>query len=159
MIYIDMDGVLCDLMGAVANHLGKPLSGICKPGTWDIHFNFNDMSRDWWSNLPKTQECDALLQKFARNDYAYILTAGEGPECLAGKIVWIRRHAPMMLNRIVFVTGHHKYLLSNIGSLLIDDSNRNIDAWQAGGGKGVLVPRYWNVHTDEDAAAFRRVLE
>jgi 5'(3')-deoxyribonucleotidase len=65
------------------------------------------------------------------------------PESLAGKLDWIHRVMPPWMHRQYAITPR-KHLLARPDALLIDDVEANIERFEAGGGRGVLVPRPWN---------------
>ena len=43
-----------------------------------------------------------------------------------------------------FLIGPSKHLCANPETLLIDDSDKNVDSFRKCGGQAVLVPRPWN---------------
>lgn len=60
-----------------------------------------------------------------------------------GKVQWIQEHFGLNF-RDYLITPGNKYLLANEESVLIDDSDSNIDKFTNAGGFGILFPPPWN---------------
>jgi len=43
-----------------------------------------------------------------------------------------------------YILTREKHLLARKGAVLIDDSDANVDAFNRGGGRGILFPQVWN---------------
>lgn len=109
---------------------------------------------DFWVNLPKSQEFHFLID-LAYNitgKFPLLLTAPIcGPkinshntgQCLVGKYHWIERNLPSEMHRN-FLIGPPKECCAMPGSLLIDDSDDNVNKFRKVGGQAVLMPRPWN---------------
>jgi hypothetical protein len=68
-----------------------------------------------------------------------VVTRSHTPASAHGKSIWLARH------------GFHRYLIgttktacAHAGSVLIDDSDAECDAFAAAGGRAILFPRHWN---------------
>jgi hypothetical protein len=72
----------------------------------------------------------------------FLCTHACSDACYEGKMDWLRQHMPSMVDKVIFT--EHKHLLAAPGRVLYDDRDENIDAWEAAGGIGRLVPRLWN---------------
>ena len=70
-------------------------------------------------------------------------TPVEDPESLAGKLEWIHKYFPEWMHR-QYLMGPQKHLLAGPGSLLIDDSEENVEKFRQHDGQAILVPRPWN---------------
>lgn len=116
-------------------------------GKFNLKEFWNAVPRRIWYTCPKSEVFDLLLEKaqqLAPRDKIFLLTAPtKDPECLAGKLDWIVDNLPEWLHRQYFITPR-KSELAREGRLLIDDSDKNINAWFDAGGTGILVPRPWN---------------
>lgn len=100
-----------------------------------------------WVTIPKTCFADSLLAICASlvgKQNVYIATATtDAPCCASGKMEWIQRYLPSWIHRQFLLTPC-KYLVSNPESLLIDDNQENIIAFQKRGGHTITAPRPWN---------------
>lgn len=167
-IFLDMDGVLVNWVeGAHAIHR-KPWS----PGDeslekwpykhgaegWDFYkeprFNvsyenlFKGMHRYFWANLkwmPDGRSVLSLCEKYFP-DRVFLLTAPHIQEgVIDGRMDWIRDNAPEYSRKVL--VGYCKEAIATVGgkrSILIDDWDRNINAWHAAGGRALMCPRPWN---------------
>ncbi len=119
------------------------------------------IDRSVWRDAPESKEfkwllseCEALV---GRENVCILTTPTEDPECLAGKLEWIHDHFPKWMHK-QYLIGWQKHLLARPGALLIDDSDKNVDAFQKAGGQTLLVPRPWNsmhmLNTERELHAF-----
>ncbi len=158
LIFLDLDGVLFDFRrGAELAH-GRTLD-YTEPrtwGEWDFEKLWDitaakfwepiNMSPAFWSTLPKTAEADSLVglaEGLVGQANVCILTApASGPFCIPGKKQSLKRHFPQYEKKVIF-TGL-KGFVAGPGKILVDDRDKNCEAFRAGGGQAVLVPRMWN---------------
>lgn len=169
-VYIDIDDTLNSFTLRCLRFFGCPVGDFdydkfpvecgfdivraCKElggGEYNLKEFWNAVPRRVWYTCPKSEVFDAILyaaQEITTRDKIFLLTSPtKCPECLAGKLDWITDNMPEWIHRQYFITPR-KSELSRPGRLLIDDADKNIDAWRAGGGEGLLVPRPWNrLHT------------
>jgi hypothetical protein len=54
---------------------------------------------------------------------------------------FLHRHFGVKFNKFI-LTSCKEHLAS--GSVLVDDSDKNIEKWENNGGVGILFPQYWN---------------
>ena len=125
-----------------ANALLFPTKLLTRESFWAM------IDRNVWRDAPESTEfkwllkqCEALV---GRENICILTTPIDDPECLAGKLEWIHAHCPKWLHR-QYLMGPQKYLLARPDALLIDDSDKNIDEFEAHGGQILLVPRPWNL--------------
>ncbi len=101
-----------------------------------------------WANCPVSSEFEELIDFSFRTvgqENVFIATLPtEYPSCHAGKAQWLRRVLPAPLNDQYVLCRPGKQMLSRPGAVLIDDNPNNVEAWNARGGQGILVPRPWN---------------
>jgi 5'(3')-deoxyribonucleotidase len=168
-VFIDMDGVLCDFIGAaLAVHgLPDPYADPANLGDFGLHGLLGlDEGEFWrpldnpgfWQNLYPTREARGVLKAvkdagIAREDM-YLLTApSKADSSYVGKRAWVRRHVAGLLGN--FIPTKHKALMAAPGRVLIDDRDKNVDEWEEAGGTGILFPRPWNArHADQDGYDF-----
>lgn len=62
----------------------------------------------------------------------------------AGKVQWLKRQFGPAFNR--YLLGPDKRACAWRTSVLIDDNDRNVEAFKAAGGNAILWPQHWNRH-------------
>lgn len=150
MIFLDVDGVLCDFNTAAQRALGLPVGPVY---TWDwflghglteaefwagIHLYGDDFYREMVEPYPWAEE---LLSTCQRTDTTFLLTAcAQDPRSWAGKKIICDRLAP----GVPVIMTKHKYLLAGPIRLLIDDKRSNIEKFRRAGGESLLFPQPWN---------------
>jgi 5'(3')-deoxyribonucleotidase len=147
-IYIDMDGVLVDWMSQVLEEIGRPGKLIQhwdmrEVGGWDHVKSSFTPTVAWWENLPKYEWAEDLVAACERRAKVYILSSCRWhPSAYEGKTLWIRKHFPHLEK--TFVAAHSKDACASEYTLLIDDYDENIDAFEEYSGYTILFPRTWN---------------
>jgi hypothetical protein len=110
------------------------------------HF-WTAITRTAWAECPASEIFPWVLHLAARlvgqENVCIATSPTKCPESLAGKLDWIHRVMPPWMHRQYAITPR-KHLLARPDALLIDDVEANIERFEAGGGRGVLVPRPWN---------------
>lgn len=156
--YLDMDGVIANFVAGVLKrfsvkqnpyetdekHLGnwyiQEILGIPNETFYDA------LDHDFWANLPKTRESDDIvniaLRVFGEDRVRICTTPTIHPGSYSGKFEWIDDHYPFL--RRSLVTTATKEELAGPERLLIDDSDKNVEAFESAGGKTFLYPRPWN---------------
>lgn len=108
---------------------------------------WNSITREMWAHVPPSSEFCQILTWAADGvgkEHVHFLSSPTlRPDSLAGKLEWIQRFAPPWMQR-QFLIGPSKHLCANSKTLLIDDSDKNVDSFRKYGGEAVLVPRPWN---------------
>lgn len=141
-----MDGVLADFDNAVIALLGKHLNHFptAQEG-WDALIPHRDTL---FAHLPKLPDADELVYNVAEIATRYdcpvgVLTAiprlTTNPTAAKQKKEWIAKHYPFLLRN--FQIGPHaqdKQKHCTLTDVLIDDNVRNIQQWNAVGGKGIF---------------------
>lgn len=162
--YLDMDGVLTDIMTAasmwhgVANPYDEHPEELA--GVYNFH-GFLGRSRDefwgtlpqdFWANIPPTPEAQQIIQIVEEHfNKIWLLTSPENhPGCVPGKQDWCRRHFPQYVDRIIPESRKWKYAQKD--TVLIDDYHINVEKFKKSGGHGILFPRLWNpLHSQRHA--------
>lgn len=169
-IYVDLDDTVVDLRGGVYARLGFPPDFAWPKGVWlfsegfgmpdsDIWPRLND--HEFWAGLAKTKECDELMRLAAElvgSARVRILTKPTlSPYSASGKVAWLQKHLPAYARQYhLSVT---KEELAAPHRVLVDDSDENVNAWRAHGGRAVLVPRPWNSrHGDDPSTLFTELI-
>jgi hypothetical protein len=127
---------------------------------YDIPKFWRQVPRLTWAKTPKSPQFDFLLDRseaLVGRENVFILTSPtKDPECLAGKLEWIHDVLPDWLHR-QYLIGPRKYLCARPDTLLIDDSDEQVNSFRAEGGQALLVPRPWNTHfAISDTSAYLR---
>lgn len=152
MIFLDMDGVVADFVGAACKVHGKEVEGVdCwnffeKWGISEDEFwePVNAGGRDFWANLEPFPWFDELVSavKAADKDFFVLTKPSRQASCLAGKLDWIHRHFGSRFRNYIFAPD--KSPLAAPGRLLIDDSDDNVKGFREAGGVAYLFPQPWN---------------
>jgi len=148
-IYLDMDGVITDFIGATCKQFNIPYPPKIYDYFEDIRSQVNDFcNMEFWANLewmPDGHDIMRLLTKVFKSEQIYLLTTPmPNPESYTGKVLWVQSHLPEFSRRLI-VTSAPKSLFARPDALLIDDKTENVDDFIEANGYGLLVPRPWNV--------------
>jgi len=165
-LYLDMDDVLTDCTGDALRHMGildyrrenYPHGigrDVCKAyqlfgGIYIPPENFwQHFKRGWWAGLTPTPWCYDLIDlalKFVDKERLFLLTyPTQCGDCHAGKWDWIEDKLPEWFRRQYDFTPQ-KLTCAAPGSVLIDDCDKNIKAFESNAtpGKGIVFPQPWN---------------
>jgi hypothetical protein len=136
-IYLDMDGVICDFLGAF-ERLGlgsfrQVEKDKGKSFVWSI---IKNRGVKFWSEeilwLPDGKELWNYVKKFS----PIILTKpAKFEESREGKSIWVKRELGEDVP-VIFSFDKSEYAKED--RILIDDQEDNIEAWKALGGVGIL---------------------
>jgi len=146
---MDMDGVLVDidkgfkkLSGGFSprNFKDAPMCGgdekIARKKFWKLISSVPD----FWVNLDPMPDAMVLwnyVKKKYTNPAPVVLSAGQGTGILNGKTQWIKTHIGQNITVILAPGGIKKpqFVIDqpNTRHILVDDTPKNIDAWNAAG--------------------------
>mgnify|MGYP003647795581 FL=1 len=143
-IFVDMDGVLADFIKGVEgpNYLNGPFVNVHDYDSRKIELSNNGLFR----NLPVLDGMHQLMEHIkteceAKGIYWEILTCTgmQNRQIVANdKIEWIREHVDKDVVITCTFKGVQKAAYAKEGYILIDDTEKNIDAWKGAGGIGIL---------------------
>lgn len=146
IIYVDMDGVLCNFLKGASDATGYDLK---QHSQWEqikgTHWKtISKMGSRFWARLPWMPD-GKKLWNFVKPYEPRILSAFPQAEqnkqfAIDGKKEWIRKNLSGV-KEINIVRGQEKQNFARKGAILIDDSPRNIKQFIQAGGIGIL-------HTD-----------
>ena len=151
--FLDLDGVLVDFVGGALKLHGKELPH--HETSWDFMAQlgigpeafWSPMGEDFWANLEPTPEMPHIVELVEShfNRDVYLCTSPcQTPGCTTGKARWVEKHLPNYRRKLILLGG--KDLFAGPNRVLIDDHDKNVEAWRLAGGMAVLVPRPWNLH-------------
>ena len=153
MIYLDLDGVLVDLVPELCKALGFDIKNwsageynVSKVFHMEHQFIWNYTNEAFWAELPWTADGKQILEACWRAvDHRNVCIATTSAEyAFFGKQQWIERELPWFWAHRQFVFTESKKLLAHDGAVLIDDCDDNVNMFRKAGGKAILVPRWWN---------------
>ena len=143
-IFIDMDGVLADFIRGVESpeYLGEPLTNDdAGHTTYDLRKEELTNKR-LFANLPPMVDMYDLLAyvRHCETPWEILTAAGDVNRELVvfDKNEWIREHVSPTVVVTCTITGSQKGIFAYEGSVLIDDRPKNIEAWEANGGTGII---------------------
>lgn len=164
VLYLDVDEVLADWVGAALRLLGYDPASVharwtaLDPRPWDlfevIEHSVNEGWRaidsagsSFWADLEPFEWTDALLTLCRGFAPTVLLTSpSQHSSSHAGKAEWIQRHFGRTFKD--YLLGSCKHRCAHPGALLIDDSPKNCAAFREHGGHAILFPGVGNdLHT------------
>ena len=127
---------------------------------FDVKSFWSMIPRTFWASCPQSDEYSWLFQLcvdlVGQDNVCFLTGPTKDPDCLAGKLEWIRHNCPPFMHR-QYLIGPRKQFCAHPEALMVDDSDANIDKFREWGGNGILVPRPWNtlnaVNTKEHVIA------
>ena len=156
VLFWDMDGVLADFVGGAGRLFGRP--GLANE--WPAHTSYivealglsasefwrviDAEGSDFWANLEANDDAlDELVRLQVKGHEPYLLTSPSlSPDCLHGKLRWIKRYLPNLERRTIFTA--QKHLLAAPGRGLIDDRVSHVRKFEDEGGLGFVWDQPWN---------------
>jgi hypothetical protein len=142
-IFLDMDGVQADFETPWANLLGVPSIDHIKnrdEGIKILSHSSADEVYEFFKNLDPLPGGKELVNwlKFSRLPYTILSAPLRGPYSAAsvkGKKEWLRRYNPGTAETAMFTDDKYKHAMDGgRANVLIDDYDKQIDAWTKAGG-------------------------
>lgn len=153
-VFLDLDGCLVDFRRGVHKAFDIPYDYATLSNKWLFWEDWNDVTFDevdsictidFWAGLRWTHDGKEILKLVEEKfDNIYLLTTPmSNLQSATGKMLWVQRHLPKYIKRII-ITQAPKSLLARPDTLLIDDKNKNVEEFYKVGGEAILLPRPWN---------------
>ena len=148
-LYIDMDGVLSDLHGYLGIDIEANSVQQYREKIADYLNSPDDKIYTLFRTLPKLTGGVLLTEWIRENNLKFTILSApikglENTRCIDAKIDWLDEHLPGASVSAIFDREKFKYAVYNsVPNVLVDDLSKNISAWQAQGGIGIL-------HSDAD---------
>lgn len=154
-LWIDLDGVVVNLVDRLAEVHGVEARYPTWPATYDLRVPLGKTKdeiwehpsvrgSEFWATLPKHDWADdlvaMLVREFGVDRVSFLSQTVNDPWCAAGKLRWVAEHFP----DIPALVGHDKHLVGAPGHVLLDDYEENERLWRGRGGVAVLFPAPWN---------------
>lgn len=159
-IFLDMDGVLVDFVNHACKFHGSTITEQEWPeGEWDIakvlgigssSFWKKLNCQEFWNDMPIYSHTEQLIEACKATGYPVTILSSPAFGPSASCKYEFARHKlklPIILANDKTPLAHGPY------TLLIDDHDKNIEAWHEAGGFSHLFPRKWNAaHKHHDNA-------
>ena len=143
-IYVDMDGVIADFLDSASVLKGETIPTFkewskIKKNDWKL---IAAGGHQFWSNLKWMSNGKKLWKFLSTYTNPNILSAypthpNNKDKAIKGKNIWVRKNLSNV-GKVYLVKGIDKQKYATPNSVLIDDSERNINQWIAKGGIGIL---------------------
>jgi len=162
--FVDMDGVMtywlkaaCDVCGIDIHE--KDLYSKLKDENMlldktgyikekDMWSKIDKAGTDFWANLEILPWAKKLIAEMKKLGDVYFLTSpGTCIPAPSGKMEWIEKHFPDLLEKLIICKD--KEMCANKNTILIDDSEKKIEAFRDAGGHAFLWPNCLKL-LDED---------
>ncbi len=166
-IYLDLDGVLADFVGAMckAHKRTSPyperkgemeLSKLW--GISDSEFWAPSRGEGFWLAMEKLPRADEIVGRAVTRvgsvNRVYIATSPSADRySRSGKHGWVERWFPALKSRVVIIKD--KWMLARPGRMLVDDTPKHVDSWRSPpdgseGGTAIWCPSEWNTAPEEN---------
>jgi len=163
-VLLDMDGVIADFFtSAIMEHPSALNLGIVTPADletrypkdkgWDIPSALGVTSGEFWRKidtyefwrgLPAFAGAREFVESVSRMVPVAICTSPSlNSDCCKAKVDWINLHIGNQYPVYLCYRGG-KEMFANERTLLIDDYDRNVEAFRKAGGRAILVDRPWS---------------
>jgi len=142
-IFLDMDGVIVDFVGAI-----DKIHGIKDFREWEKigrekYELINKMGEKWWSQMKWLGDGKKLWNYLKDSDVTILSATPQDPESrkisIQGKKNWLKKNiGSSYASNALIVLAVEKQMQAAPNHILIDDSDRNIAQWRNQGGIGIL---------------------
>ena len=158
MIFVDLDGVLVNLVGGLEKRLGKDLSDrheFDKEYRKFVKETHPFALSQFWAKLPPTKDCEKLWNAFKSYKPLILSSVSGCVNAVYGKELWCFTNLAIQSDR-VFLSQNSadKAFYASPKSLLIDDFEKNIERFRAAGGMAIH-----HTNTDNTIELFNRFIE
>ena len=152
-ILLDLDNVLVNFTKGAAIAHGKSPDYVAT--SWNFFKDDWGMStqefwakihatKDFWTNLEEFPWTDQLLDLVKQRDWTIVTRPSLDASCYAEKRRYLQNKFGFDFDDAIFT--RKKWLLANNDTLLIDDSDDNVQEFYDYGGHAILFPAYHNAN-------------
>lgn len=158
MIFLDMDGVICDFVGSAARlhcRQADELVSEWPAGVFDICHVLGVSATQFWSRVDRAGEAfwtylndypwtSQLIELVQGHDEGFVISTSpsRSHHSSAGKVRWLQMKFGMPFRS--YMLGEQKHLLAKPGAVLIDDNEASVLKFRDHGGEAILFPQPWN---------------
>jgi 5'(3')-deoxyribonucleotidase len=172
-ILCDVDGVLANFVNGVIESHDMPLTHD-EYATWDHHRvlgiadeKFWEPTREagWWESLlPYSWSVNLIVELESIAPVVFTTTTSACSKCPSEKVNWLRDWGFLGTMATNYMIGPKKELMARPETILIDDSDDNVEKFIHAGGNAILFPQPWNknrhlIKTDRVAYVLEAVHE
>jgi hypothetical protein len=142
-VFLDMDGVQCDLAGALQEAIGVSHYEAKEKTEDEIERLANSSPEavyDFFANLKQLPGGKKITDWLNSNNISYTILSAplRGPYAeysVKGKLDWLQKHTPNAVKGAIFKHDKHEHAIdNNKPNILIDDYHKKIKAWNNAGG-------------------------
>jgi hypothetical protein len=142
-VFLDMDGVQCDLAGALQEAIGVSHYEAKEKTEDEIERLANSSPEavyDFFANLKQLPGGKKITDWLNSNNISYTILSAplRGPYAeysVKGKLDWLQKHTPNAVKGAIFKHDKHEHAIdNNKPNILIDDYHKKIKAWNDAGG-------------------------
>ena len=154
LVLLDLDGVLSQWLMAACETCDIDINDediraelkdgvyVCDMGLIseeDLWKKIDAEGTDWWANLNLNPWTKKLVEEMEKLGTVYILTSpGSCVSAPSGKMKWIEKHFPDLITKFICVKD--KWICAGKNRILIDDSEKKIEAFREHGGHAFHWP-------------------
>lgn len=137
-LFLDSDGVYADFEGGFKERFGREFKTTPAGIAWSLIYK----NPDFYAELPKMKNADKLWEATSAYNRTVLTgcpTAGADAAATAKRYWW---ETNFQFQDVITCKAKDKPLhIKNPGDVLLDDHLKNVDAWTAAGGHGILHKR------------------
>ena len=140
-IYLDLDGVFANFEKRLVEFTKAEPWSLSSKDMWTAINYYDRFIQPFFSTLEKMPECDRLWSFVTENfeSYSFLSAKGTGQDNYAEqKAQWVSENICTSTLVECVERGAEKYVKAAPHHVLVDDMERNIDAWVHAGGIGIL---------------------
>lgn len=166
VILLDMDGVIANFVDQVIATFGWDIKHD-DYSSWAYHQQMGLTDQQFWARIDSDFWGRIEPYPWARSLVSHLRDKGEvifatspnlDSETPSAKVRWLRKHGLMSPLWNDYMIGPHKHLMANKQTILIDDSDSNVEKFRAAGGNAILFPQPWNERKADMADRAGRVV-
>lgn len=145
---VDIHGVLTDYVAGFCGYHEILLYNGWPKGEYDIEKvtgkHWSTLPVEEIAQLPQMPDFMSIMKILAKHRILFITTAKDEEKALA-TVAWVKNRVyPAGVAVCDEIKAHAMEIAHIAASVLIDDSDVEVNAWRQFGGKAILLPRPWN---------------
>ena len=157
VILLDMDGVISNFVDQVIATFGWDIKHD-DYSSWAYHQQMGLTDQQFWARIdsefwdriePYPWASQLVSELRDEGEVIFATSPNLDSATPSAKVRWLRKHGMMYTWLNEYMIGPHKHLMANKQTILIDDSDSNIEKFRAAGGNAILFPQPWNKRRTE----------